>query len=147
MPSSHDSATFLGFDYGERRIGVAVGETLTGTARALPTLHRGASIDWAALRRLIAEWGPAALVVGLPLNEDGGEQAITGGARSFAQQLGQQMGLPVHLVDERYSSRAADDRLRHARASGERVRRIRKGDRDGESARVILEQWLGGAGG
>jgi putative Holliday junction resolvase len=144
---NRDSATFLGFDYGERRIGVAVGETLTGSARALPTLHRSASIDWTALRRLVSEWGPAALVVGLPLNEDGSDQPITDSARGFARQLGQHTGLPVHLVDERYSSRSADDRLRQARASGERVRRLRKGDRDGESARVILEQWLGGAGG
>lgn len=131
---------YLGFDYGEKRIGAAVGDDLTVSARPLPTLPNG---DWTALLKLIAEWGPAALVVGLPLDESGGEQAMSQAARRFAQQLGQRSGLPVHISDERFSSRAADDALRGARASGAMVRRVRKGDRDGQAARVILEQWLG----
>ena len=131
---------FLGFDYGEKRIGAAVGDDLTASARPLPTLPNG---DWTALLKLIAEWRPAGLVVGLPLDEAGGEQPMSLAARKFAQQLGQRSGLPVHISDERYSSRAADDSLRDARASGAMTRRVRKGDRDGQAARVILEQWLG----
>ncbi len=98
--------------------------------------------DWAGVDRLIADWRPCALIVGLPLAEDGTEQAITSPARGFARELARRSGLPVHLVDERYSSRAADDELRGARASGQMARRVRKGDRDGQAARIILEQWL-----
>ena len=80
--------------------------------------------------------------MGLPLDEDGSEQAITGPARDFATALSKRLKLPVHQADERYSSRAADDALREARSSGRMQRRVRKGDRDGQAARVILEQWL-----
>lgn len=130
---------YLAFDYGEKRIGAAVGDDLTGSARPLPTLATG---DWAALARTVAEWAPAALVVGLPLDDNGAEQPMSAAARKFAQQLGERMRLTVHIADERYSSRAADDALRDARASGRMTRRVRKGDRDGQAARVILEQWL-----
>ena len=133
------SSVYLGFDYGSKRIGVAVGDSLTRSARPLPALP---GPDWTAIGRLVAEWRPAALVVGLPLDEDGSEQAITGPARRFADELGKRLKLPVHQADERYSSRAADDALREARSSGRMQRRVRKGDRDGQAARVILEQWL-----
>jgi putative holliday junction resolvase len=92
--------------------------------------------------RLIEEWRPQALVVGLPLNDDGSEQGASTAARRFARELQTRTGLNVHLCDERYSSRAADDVLREARASGRLSRRVRKGDRDAQSARVILQQWL-----
>lgn len=133
------TAVYLAFDYGAKRIGVAVGDDLTGSARPLPAIGTG---DWAAIARLIAEWRPAALVVGLPLDENGSEQTITGDARRFARQLAERGKLPVHISDERYSSRAADDALRDQRASGRMTRRVRKGDRDGQAARIILEQWL-----
>lgn len=67
---------------------------------------------------------------------------MTEPARRFARQLQTRSGLTVHLVDERYSSRSADDALRGARASGQMARRVKKGDRDGQAARIILEQWL-----
>ena len=130
---------YLGFDYGEKRIGLAIGDDLTASARPLPPRASG---DWTAIDRVLREWRPAALIVGLPLDEDGSEQAITTAARRFAAQLQARANLPVHLADERFSSRAADDRLRAARSSGRMTRRVRKGDRDAESARVILEQWL-----
>ncbi len=98
--------------------------------------------DWNAIARITAEWRPAALIVGLPLDDDGSEQAITAAARKFARELGQRQQLPIHLADERFSSRAADDELRAARNSGRMTRRVRKGDRDAQAARVILEQWL-----
>ncbi|SHH23056.1 putative holliday junction resolvase [Hydrocarboniphaga daqingensis] len=133
---------YLAFDYGQRRIGTAIGDRLTGAARPLATIAQHSQPDWAAIDRLIADWRPAALIVGLPLDEDGGEQPITEPARRFARQLEARTRLPVHLADERYSSRAADDALRSARASGAMNRRVRKGDRDGEAARIILEQWM-----
>ncbi|MGH8456192.1 MAG: Holliday junction resolvase RuvX [Stenotrophobium sp.] len=133
-------AVYLAFDYGEKRIGAAVGDDLTRSARPLPALPGG---DWTAIERVIAEWRPAALIVGLPLLEDGGEQAISTAARKFARQLGELSQLPVHVSDERFSSRSADDALRGERASGRMPRRVKKGDRDGQAARIILEQWLG----
>lgn len=132
-------AVYLAFDYGDKRIGTAVGDDLTRSARPLPTLPTG---DWPAIQRIIDEWRPAALIVGLPLQEDGSEQTITAAARGFARQLEARCHLPVHVSDERYSSRAADDVLRDQRSSGRMTRRVRKGDRDGQAARIILEQWL-----
>ena len=142
MSTAGGTAVYLAFDYGLKRIGVAVGDSLTASARALPTLPHHDKPDWIAVDQLLRDWRPSALVVGLPLDEDGGEQAITAPARRFAQELGKRSGLAVHLADERYSSRSADDALRQARASGQMARRVRKGDRDGEAARIILEQWL-----
>jgi len=133
------SEVYLGFDFGQKRIGVALGDSLTRSARPLPSL---AGADWTAIEKLVAEWRPAALVVGLPLDEDGSEQEITSAARRFAGQLRHRLKLPVHEADERYSSRAADDVLREARSSGRMTRRVRKGDRDAQAARIILEQWL-----
>jgi putative Holliday junction resolvase len=135
--------TYLAFDFGLKRVGVAVGDAITGSARPLPTVHvSGNEIDWRPLLALVAEWRPKAVIVGLPLNEDGSEQAITTATRRFAEELARRTGSTVHLADERYSSRAADDALREARASGQMTRRVRKGDRDGQAARVILEQWM-----
>lgn len=133
-------ATYLAFDYGEKRIGTAVGDTVTGTARPLATLTDG--LDGAI--KLVAEWRPKALVVGLPLMEDGSEQRITHATRAFARALEQCTKLAVHFSDERYSSRAADDLLREARASGLMARRVKKGDRDGLAAKILLEQFLQG---
>lgn len=131
-------AVYLAFDYGEKRIGVAVGDDLTATARPLPTLTLGVP----EALKLIAEWAPKALIAGLPIDEDGKDQPVTKRARKFAAALQQSTGLPLHWVDERYSSRAADDALRQARSSGQMQRKVRKGDRDGQAARIVLEQWL-----
>lgn len=137
------SNIYLAFDYGEKRIGTAVGDDLTGTARPLAVVNAG---DWITINKLITEWRPAALIVGLPLDEGGGEQTLSTAARKFAAQLRGRSNLPVHVSDERFSSRAADDVLRDARSSGRMTRRVRKGDRDGQAARIILEQWLKGEG-
>ncbi|MDO9451999.1 MAG: Holliday junction resolvase RuvX [Stagnimonas sp.] len=130
--------TYLAFDFGEKRIGTAVGDTITGTARPLATLTGG----FEAVMKLVAEWRPAALVVGLPLMEDGTDQRITTLTRKFAKELEARSQLPVHFSDERYSSRAADDLLRDARSSGAMTRRVKKGDRDGIAAKILLEQFL-----
>ena len=125
-----DPAVLMGFDFGTRLIGVAVGNTVTGTASALcsvPAVGRQQRFD--AIARLLGQWRPARLVVGLPLSRDeGAEQPRSLQARRFANQLHGRFGLPVALVDERYTSRAAQD-------SGAR-------DIDAESARLILEQYL-----
>jgi putative Holliday junction resolvase len=134
-------STYIAFDFGSQRVGAAVGDDLTRTARPLPTIRSG---DWDAILRAVADYRPAALVVGLPLDEDGSDQPITAAARAFAAELRRRTALPVHEADERYSSRSADDALRDARSSGRMARRVRKGDRDGQAARLILEQWLAG---
>ena len=133
------TGVYLAFDYGTRRIGVAIGDALTRSARPLVAV----SEDWKTIDGLLAEWQPEALVVGLPLGRDNEEQAITQRARAFAGELQKHFSGPVHLCDERYSSRTALGDLREARASGAMKRRVRQGDKDSAAARVILEQWLG----
>jgi putative Holliday junction resolvase len=134
---SGTAATLLGFDYGERRIGVAVGQTLTGTATALATLPaRDGEPDWQRLAVLLEEWHPDALVVGLPLNMDGSEQTLTQRARRFGNRLRGRHRLPVHFADERLSTREARGR--------ERGVPPREG-RDALAAEVILEGWMAGA--
>ncbi len=135
---------YLAFDYGARRIGVAVGDDLTRSARPLATIANAQTPDWNAIDREMKAWKPSACVVGLPLDLDGNDQAITQLARAFAKALHDRYALPVHLADERLSSRAATDELRNARASGRMTRRVRSGDRDQQAARLILEQWLAG---
>jgi putative Holliday junction resolvase len=133
----------LAFDYGARRIGVAVGQTTTGTASPAGTVPVAATPDWAALDRCVREWSPARLLVGLPYNMDGTDTALTGTCRAFGRELERRYGLPVEFVDERLTSVAAQSDLREARRTGARTRRVRRGDVDANAARLILETWLG----
>ncbi|MES9871243.1 MAG: Holliday junction resolvase RuvX, partial [Sedimenticola sp.] len=97
--------TLLGFDYGPSKIGVAVGQTLTGSATPLDTLRSvQEKPDWEGISRLIEEWKPEALVVGLPFNMDDTEAEIAPQARRFARQLEGRYHLPVHMADERLTS-------------------------------------------
>jgi putative holliday junction resolvase len=136
------TGVYLAFDYGTKRIGVAIGDAVTRAARPLGAIAE----DWRLIDGLLAEWAPAACVVGLPLGRDNEEQPITQSARAFALELQRHFAGPVHLCDERYSSRSGLDDLRQARASGAMKRRVRSGDKDSAAARVILEQWLGEQG-
>ena len=133
----------LGLDWGERRIGVAAGDTLTRTARPLGLVpaHAGRP-EWPALERYFREWQPAVAVVGVPYNMDGTESRLTQPARDFALAVRDRFGVEVIPVDERLSSREAEDILRRSRASGARTRRVRTGDVDPVAACVLLEQWL-----
>jgi putative Holliday junction resolvase len=133
----------FGLDYGERRIGVAAGDTLTGTARPLGVVAAQAGHpDWPALDRYVRDWQPRVLVVGVPYNMDGTPTRLTDAAREFAAETGRRFALEVVTVDERLSSREAEDILRRQRASGERRRRVRAEDVDPVAACVLLEQWL-----
>ena len=135
----------LGFDFGKRRMGIAVGNAITGNAQALQALeHIDGIPDWAALDRLISEWRPGVFVVGLPLDVDGSRQKMTNRAENFMNELRGRYKLPIHAVDERYTTIEAVERLRSARASGSRGRRVAKGDSDAMAAQVILESWLTG---
>ncbi|MGH8196702.1 MAG: Holliday junction resolvase RuvX [Steroidobacteraceae bacterium] len=135
--------TVLSFDYGLRRIGVAVGNTLTGTAEALSTIaaHDGEP-DWRAIDRCVADWRPAAIVAGIPYNMAGRDASLTKAALRFADLLGGRYGIEVHRLDEKLTSREAEDELRERRRSGAKARRVRRGDVDREAARLLLLQWL-----
>ena len=135
MRSKADAA-ILAFDFGTRRIGVAIGNTLTRSARALTTIDaRDENARLAALDRLVREWAPARLVVGLPVHADGSEHAMTTRARTFAATLAARYALPVELEDERHTSEIARDAL----VGGGRDARAR---RDEVAAQIILQAYL-----
>jgi putative Holliday junction resolvase len=126
--------TLLGFDYGRLRTGVAVGQTLTGTASALVTLQaRHNKPDWDGIDKLVREWQPDGLVVGVPVHMDGTEQEMTAAARKFGRQLKARYNLPVYEADERLSSAEAEQNLGGAQD---------KAAIDREAARLILQAWL-----
>ena len=135
--------TVLAFDFGLKRIGIACGDTLTRTAapRAAVAVGR-AGPDWDAIAREVRTLSPRLLVVGAPYNADGSEGALTAAARSFAAELERRFALPVHLVDERFSSLEASEALKARRASGERRRRVRPADVDSAAAAVILGRFF-----
>lgn len=125
--------TLLGLDYGERRIGAAVGETLGASTRALGTVAvRDGRPDWTALGRLMEDWAPDRIVVGLPVRDDGAEHPLAAAVARFARRLGGRYGRPVDTVDERLSSVEAG----HRQAAGA------GGGIDALAAQVILETWM-----
>lgn len=132
----------LGFDYGARRIGVASGNAISQSARPLPIIMvNSGEPDWIRVNALLTEWKPDALIVGLPLTLDGGEQKITKATRKFAATLGHRSGLPVHLVDERHTSQEAARQFASQRKAGA-ARRRDAANIDSLAAAVILESWL-----
>jgi putative Holliday junction resolvase len=133
----------LAFDFGLRRIGVACGDTVSRTAAPQGTVQAGpGGPRWSVIDALLREWQPALTVVGLPYNVDGSDSTMTGAARRFAAELEGRYHLQVALVDERYSSREAEARLKETRESGLRRRRVAKADVDAAAACVILERWF-----
>lgn len=133
--------TLLGFDFGTKRIGVATGQTITGSVSALTTLTASNDKpDWQAISKLIEEWQPDLLIVGLPLNMDGTDTKITDTVRRFGNQLKGRYNLPVEMVDERLSSVEARSRL-HADASL-RQKRFDREQVDQIAAQVIVQSWL-----
>lgn len=132
----------FGFDVGTKIVGVAVGNRLTGTARALAAIPvRNGEPDWQTLDALRREWLPAELVVGLPLDNEGKEQPMTRTARRFGERIAERYGLPLVFADERMSSQEAARRFAAARAAGTRKRSDVKSI-DAEAAAVILESHL-----
>ena len=134
----------MAFDYGARRIGVAVGQAATGSASPVGVVAVRGEPDWEALGRCVREWSPTRLLVGLPYNMDGTETSLTATCRAFSVELERRCGLPVEFVDERLTSAAATADLREARRAGARARRVRREDIDAHAARLILETWLRG---
>lgn len=133
------AGTVLAFDFGLQRIGVALGEMMLGQARPLATIDNEANdIRFAAIGRLIDEWRPTTLLVGLPLTVDGEEHEMSARCRRFAHQLEGRYKLPVTLVDERFTSVAADEKL----AARGLDWRSRKQAVDAEAATIILQDWF-----
>lgn len=120
--------TLLAFDFGTKRVGVATGSRFTGSAEALKSIALEGEARFQAIGKLIQEWQPEALVIGVPFHPDGAEHEITQRARKFGRQLKSRFRLPVHEVDERYTSVEAESR-------GAR-------DVDSASAALILEQFF-----
>jgi putative Holliday junction resolvase len=127
--------TLLGFDFGPRKIGVAVGQTVTGSASALTTVRsRRDRPDWSKIEQLVREWQPNAAVVGLPYNMDDTETELAPFAKRFARQLRGRFGLDVYMVDERLTSLEARRQLGRDANSLETI--------DATAAKLILETWL-----
>ncbi len=137
------SRTLLAFDYGHKKIGVAVGQEVTASARPLLTLaSRDGRPDWAGISALLHQWRPQALVVGLPLQLNGEEQDTTQAARRFANRLRGRYHLPVYFADERMSSMAAQQLVRERSAAG----RGRPPGVDAVAAQLILETFFSEGG-
>ena len=141
--------TVLGFDYGSKKIGVAVGQTITQTVTPLITLpSKNQKTDWQAIEKQIKEWQPDILVVGLPLHLDGKDQPITLAAKKFGNQLNGRFQLPVEFVDERLSSYEAEQRLREMnnlkKNNGKKQtnKRQKAMDIDKIAAQLIVESWF-----
>jgi putative Holliday junction resolvase len=136
MPNLNPPQIFLAFDFGMRKIGVAVGQAITQTANPLTILKvRDGIPEWHEIQQLIIDWNAQAFVVGLPVNLDGSEQEITRATRKFANRLQAHFNLPTYLIDERFTSKEAKSQLRDSsRNHNELV--------DSYAATLILESWF-----
>jgi putative Holliday junction resolvase len=133
------SGTVLAFDFGERRIGIAVGEHLLASATPLMTIDNESNeIRFQMITKLVNEWQPRLLVVGLPLSLDGTEHAVTQLCKKFARRLNGRFNLPVALIDERYSSAEASQLLNEAGIRG----RAQKEMLDQVAAQTILQSYF-----
>lgn len=133
------SGTVLAFDFGEKRIGVAVGEHLLASASPLMTIDNESNeIRFQMITKLVNEWQPRLLVVGLPLSLDGSEHEVTQLCKKFARRLNGRFNLPVALIDERYSSAAASQLLNEVGIRG----RAQKEMLDQVAAQTILQSYF-----
>ncbi len=135
----HISRILLGFDFGMKRIGVAIGQTVTKTARPLDTIPaKEGQPNWDSITKLIRKWLPDALVVGVPLNMDGTDQPISYHARQFAQALREHYQISVHEMDERLTTKDAREKL--FKQGGYKA--LQDGQVDRVAAQLILQNWF-----
>jgi putative Holliday junction resolvase len=133
----------MGFDFGTKRIGVAAGQNLTGTAQGVATIsNSGKDGPWHEIQGLIRRWQPKILVVGLPLGKDGGETTLSDAARKFGAELASRFDLPVDYVDETLTSRTAESLVSQATPPGKRVIGKRQELRDQIAAELILSTYF-----
>ena len=141
--AGHLDARVIGFDFGLKRIGIATGNTRTGTSQGLCTLRaKGGTPDWAEVARLIGRWLPSTLVVGLPLNMDGSESPMAARARQFGECAGRRFALEVAYVDERLTTAGAETLLRQRTAPGKSLAQKRRKYRDNLAAELIVRTYL-----
>jgi len=136
---THANRTILGFDFGKKSIGVAIGQEVTGTASPLPSLTARDGIpDWSKIEAIYQEWQPQLVIVGLPLNMDGTNQDITHAARKFGNRLHNKFKKTVEFYDERLTT--ADAKTRLFELGG--YKKLEKGKIDSVSACLIAEGWM-----
>ncbi len=129
----------IGFDFGLKRIGLATGQLVTGTASPLATLQAvNQSPDWGSIEKHIRQWQPDALIVGIPYLLDGSESEMTRSARNFSKKLAHRFGLPVYTVDESLSSDEAEGTLRRHM----KIAKHNKHEVDKMAAAIIVQRWL-----
>jgi putative Holliday junction resolvase len=129
----------LGFDYGNKRIGIATGQTITGTATPCRSIVAvDGNPDWPAIRAEIKQWNPQALIVGIPYYPDGSESKMTKAARHFCYELKKRFKLPVIEVNEALSSVEAEEILRE----NIKITKHNKGEIDKMAAAIIVQNWL-----
>jgi len=134
-----DLKILMGFDFGMKRIGVAIGQTVTLSARPLDTVQAKNGVpNWDTLNKLIKKWLPNAFVVGIPLNMDGTDQPISNEAREFAEALREHYHLPVYEMDERLTTKDARERL----FTEGGFKALQDGQVDRVAAQLILQSWF-----
>lgn len=139
---SAEGITLLGFDYGTQKIGIAVGQTITGTASPLTVITARDGIpDWNDLEKLVKQWQPNAFVVGMPYNMDGSESKMSTRALKFSRRLNGRFNIECHLVDERLTSREAREISQSKAQLNGRKYKPRE-NIDAVAAQLILESWL-----
>ncbi len=144
--NQNPAGDYLCFDYGTVRIGLAVGNSLLGTARPLKVVaNNSGTPNWSDIDKALEQWQPSALVVGIPLNLDGEEQDITKHARGFLRRLKKRYAVPVFAADEQFSSMQAQQELQKMRARGQRGK-TQHADVDTLAAALILERWFASGG-
>ncbi len=136
---SESPQRLMAFDFGTKRMGIAIGQTLTRSATPLETLTmKNGNPPWDSIQKLIQRWKPEALIVGIPLNMDGTDQPITLTARAFAETLAEKTQLPVHQTDERLTTKSAREQL----FSEGGYKALQTGQVDAYAAKLILENWF-----
>lgn len=137
--TTNQLVTLIGFDYGTKSIGIAVGQTVTNTANPLETIKSVHGVpDWERIDRILKDWAPQAIIVGVPFNMDDSEQRMTELARDFAAQLRQRFNLPVYEIDERLTTKEARAQLFEEKG----YRGLTKNSVDARAAKIILEDWM-----
>lgn len=135
--NSVTEGTYIAFDYGQKRLGVASGQTITGSANPLEVITLSNDINWQRIEQIIAEWSPCGLVVGMPYTADGKTTPHLKKIQRFIQELESRFSLPVYSIDEHLSSHAARDLLSHS--TKRKISAI-----DDTAAAVILQTWFDG---
>lgn len=137
------SRTAMGFDFGTKRIGVAAGQELTHTAQAIAVVRNDEKDGpWAAIKKLIDEWRPDVLVVGMPIAANGAESEICRAARTFGADLHDRFEIPVEFVDETLTSRAAEEMIKASVPAGKKIEKKRRALKDSVAAELILQTYL-----